>query len=171
MHSRFSNIEQAIEELRHQDEVIKYDLERIQRELVDKTPEHFSKKDIMRAFMGSFFLAFGVLFSSNLLSVARVLPPHHLYIILGFTVLLLTEEIYFVGYARVINKHERKFGQFWIKRLLAFYLVALVVSFMITYVFGLIYIIPNSTVLLRFTVLISCPAAIGASIGDLIKKY
>lgn len=171
VHQRISRLERDIEEIHSEDDYIKRDVDRLKRELIDKTPEHFSEKDILRAFIGSLFLGFSVLFSSNLLNVARLLPPRHLYVIMAFTVIVLTSEIYFVGYARVEDKENRKFGQFWLKRMIAFCLISVIVSLILIYVFGLVYLINSSEVLFSAIVLMSAPCAIGASFGDLIKKY
>jgi uncharacterized membrane protein len=171
MHHRITRLEREIEELKVEDDAIKKDIDTIRRELVDKTPEHFSQKDVLRSFMGSLFLAFSVAFSSNILNAARSVPDTHLKLVILFTTIILTAEIYFIGYQRVEDKSKRKFGQFWIKRLLAFYVVALVVSVVITYIFGLIYLVDSPEHYYRMVLLISGPASIGASISDLLKKY
>lgn len=171
MHHRITRLEREIEELKDEDDIIKKDIDTIRRELVDKTPEHFSQKDVLRSFMGSLFLAFSVAFSSNILNAARSIPATHLKLVVLFTIIILTAEIFFIGYQRVEDKSRRKFGQFWIKRLLAFYVVALVVSVMLTYIFGLIYLVDSPEHYYRMVLLISGPASIGASISDLLKKY
>jgi len=171
MHHRLTRLEREIEELKVEDDAIKKDIDTIRRELVDKTPEHFSQKDVLRSFMGSLFLAFSVAFSSNVLNAARNVPDTHLKLVVLFTIIILTAEIYFIGYQRVEDKTRRKFGQFWIKRLLAFYVVALVVSVVITYIFGLIYLVDSPEHYYRMVLLISGPASIGASISDLLKRY
>ena len=169
-HIKISNLEREVNDLRTEDNIIKRDVEYLKRELIDKTPERFGFKDLLRSFIGALFLGFSVLFSSNMLNVAKILPEKHLYVILAFALIILTAEIYFVGYARVENKYERKFGQFWLKRIIAFYAVSLIVAFILIYVFGLIYLIPKEY-LWNAIILMSAPCAIGASFGDLIKKY
>jgi len=171
MHHRISRVEREIDDLKNEDDVIKRDVEKIKQELIDKTPEHFSRKDVLRAFMGSLFLAFSVAFSGNIINIANKIPDNHLYMVFLFIMILLTAEIYFIGYSRVADKQNRKFGQFWIKRLLAFYFVALIVSFMIAYVFGLIYLVDSLNHYYKLIIIISGPASIGASISDLLKKY
>ncbi len=171
MNHRVTRLEREIEELKAEDDIIKDDIQKIRRELVDKTPEHFSQKDVLRAFMGSLFLAFSVAFSSNVLNAAKNIPDEHLKLVVIFTIIILVAEIYFIGYQRVEDKSRRKFGQFCVKRLFAFYLVAILVSIMITYIFGLVYLVDNTEQYYKMVLIISGPASIGASISDLLKKY
>jgi uncharacterized membrane protein len=171
MHQRISRIERELENLEQQDTNIKNDLENLHKELIEKAPELFSKRDLLRAFLGSLFLGFSVLFSSNLLNVAKILPERHVYVILFFTFIVLSSEIYFIGYSRVPDKDKRPFMQFWLKRLLAFYFVAFAVSFILMYIFGLIYLIDTPAQFINAIIILTTPTAIGASIGDLIKKY
>ena len=123
MHNRISRIEQDINVLRDEDEKIKKDIEYVKRELIDRPPEHFSRKDLLKAFMGSIFLGLSVLFSGNNITIAKNLPLQNLYLIIFFGIVVLTAEIYFIGYSKVVDKSRRGFGQFWIKRLLTFYIV------------------------------------------------
>ena len=99
------------------------------------------------------------------------MPSEHIFIIIMFTLLLLSAEIYFIGYARVDNKQNRGFGQFWIKRLVAFSVIAIIVALMLVYIFGLIYLVQSSRMLWNVIILMSAPCAIGASFADLVKKY
>ncbi|MFA5797672.1 MAG: DUF2391 family protein [Candidatus Woesearchaeota archaeon] len=170
MHQRISRLEREIEDIQFENITIKKDVEDIKNS-IDKTPEHFSEKDILRAFVGSLFLGFSIIFSGNLLTIVRAMPFIHIWIIILFTLLVLTAEIYFIGYKRVLKTDNRKFGQFWIKRLLAFYIVAIIVAFILTYIFGLIYLADGTSELIKILFIVSGPAAIGASIGDLLKKY
>lgn len=171
MHRRMTHLEREIDELKVEDDIIKRDVEKIKTELIDKTPDHFSQKDVIRAFMGSLFLGFSVAFSGNILNIAFIIPPKHVYLVILFILIILTAEIYFIGYSRVLDKQKRPFVQFWIKRLLAFYLVAFIVSFMIAYIFGIIFLVDNVQHFLSLLFIISGPASIGASISDLLKKY
>ena len=171
MHHRITRLEREIEEIQSENSVIKNDVEQVKKDLINKTPEHFSGKDILRSFIGSLFLGFSVVFSTNLLNLAKIMPAQHIYFILAFIFILLTVEIYFVGYRRVDDKEHRHFGQFWIKRLIAFYAVALLVAFILVYIFGLVYLINSNVELLKVVIIMSGPCAVGASLTDLMKKY
>ena len=171
MHHRITRLEREIEELKFEDDKIREDVDKVKRELVDKTPEHFGKRDVLRAFMGSLFFGFSVAFSSNTLNIAKNITGNHLLLVFLFILIILTSEIYFIGYSRVVDKARRRFGQFWLKRIVAFYLIALLVSFMIAYIFGLVYLTDSPSHFYNLVVIISAPASIGASVSDLLKKY
>jgi uncharacterized membrane protein len=171
MHHRVSQLERDITYIQYENQEIKDDVENLKKELIEKTPEHFSKRDLLRSFLGALFLGFSVLFSSNLLNVALVIPERNIYLIIAFTFIILSSEIYYIGYSRVQDKSKRPFGQFWIKRLVAFYFVAFAVSFILLYIFGLIYLIQTPEHFLRAIIILTTPTAIGASIGDLINRY
>jgi uncharacterized membrane protein len=171
MHHRVSQLERDITNIQYENEEIKSDVENLKKELIEKTPEHFSKRDLLRSFLGSLFLGFSVLFSSNLLAVSQIIPTRNIYLIIAFTFIILSSEIYYIGYSRIADKSKRPFGQFWIKRLVAFYFVAFAVSFILLYIFGLIYLISTPDHFLRAIIILTTPTAIGASIGDLINRY
>jgi uncharacterized membrane protein len=139
--------------------------------LIDRTPEHFSRQDYIRAGIGALFLGFGAVFSGNLINIATNMPESHLYIIIFGTLLILTMEIYIVGYSRVTDKETRKFGQFWMKRIVAFYIIALIVAFVLAFTFGLQFLVPMRSDFFNIILIMSAPCAIGAAFGDLIKKY
>jgi len=170
MHQRVSRLEREMDDLRFENIEIKKNVEEIHKS-IDKTPEHFSAKDVLRAFVGSLFLGFSVIFSGNLIGIARVMPTVHIIPIIAFTIILLTAEIYFIGYQRILEKEQRKFGQFWLKRIIAFSIVAFIVAFILTYIFGIIYLVNSNIELFKILIIVSGPAAVGASIGDLLKKY
>ncbi len=170
MHTRITKIERELDELRSENEEIRGNVAEIKTS-IEKVPEHFSVKDVLRAFIGSLFLGFSIVFSGNLLMVAKVMPLEHCITIIAFTFVVLTAEIYFIGYKRVTQTEKRRFGQFWAKRIFAFYGVAFIVAFILIYIFGVIYLANNTTELIKAIIIVSGPAAIGASIGDLLKKY
>ena len=165
------SIHQDVEFLKEESERIKKDVERIKDKLIDHTPEHFSKQDFIRAFIGALFLGFSILFSGNLLEIAMKIPEAHFYIMILVTLIFLTIGIYIIGYKRVVDKNHRKFGQFWLKRLSAFYLIGLIVATGLTFLFGIQYLVPSTVYVARIIIIMSVPCAIGASLADLLKKY
>jgi len=168
----------TIEEIHREIDTIKYevdlihdDVERIKDKLIDHIPEHFSRQDFIRSFLGTLFVGFSVLFSGNLINMANNLPEAHFYVIIIGTFLILTAEIYIISYSRIIDKGMRRFGQFWLKRIVSFYITAVLVALGLAYLFGLQYLLPSGYAFVRVVVVLSAPCAIGASIGDLLKKY
>ena len=168
---QINDLKRELDVVKFETDLIKSDVERIKDKLIDHTPEHFSRTDFIRASIGALFLGFSVLFSGNLMNIAEKMPIAHLPIILIGTIIILTLEIYIIGYSRVTDKHTRKFGQFWMKRIVSFYLVSIIITIVLAFTFGLQYVAPTKESLLNMIVIISAPCAIGASLGDLLKKY
>jgi uncharacterized membrane protein len=164
-------IKRELDVVKFETDQIKNDVERIKDKLIDHTPEHFSKQDFVRAGIGALFLGFSALFSGNLLLIATNIPAFHLLVIILGTLLILTLEIYIIGYSRVTDKITRKFGQFWLKRISTFYSIAIIVAAILTYTFGFQYLVPSTESFIAVIVVLSAPCAIGASMGDLLKKY
>lgn len=158
--AKIDDIKKGVDELR-------------KRYLMDE-PEHFSKRDLVDAFFGALLLGLTFAVKGLLIRVSQALSNTNIILIIVFTLLILTAEIYFIGYSRVTKKSERKFGQFWVKRILVFVIVAAITSIVLIYLFGLnklSEINNNFSSVFRLIVLISMPCAIGAAIADLLKKY
>ena len=155
-------IKRELDVVKFETDLIKNDVERMKDRLIDRTPEHFSRQDYIRAGIGALFLGFGAVFSGNLINIATNMPESHLYIIIFGTLLILTMEIYIVGYSRVTDKETRKFGQLWMKR---------IVAFVLAFTFGLQFLVPMRSDFFNIILIMSAPCAIGAAFGDLIKKY
>ena len=146
----------------------------IKERLQIEEPARFSKRDIVDAFFGALFL--GVTFSVKglLIDISLALKSINMIMIPLFTLVILTAEIYYIGYSRVKKKAERRFGQFWMKRIVSFYIIAILTSFLLIYLFGLNNlpaIANNPENITRLVVLISLPCSIGAAITDLIKRF
>lgn len=153
---------------------IKKGVNELRERLIIAEPEHFSKQDLVYAFFGALLLGLTFAVKGLLIKVSQALTMMHVVLIVVSTLLILTAEIYFIGYSRVTKKEERRFGQFWLKRIIAFYAVAIIISFFLVYIFGLNLLpeiaVHNSFGALKLIVLISMPCAIGAAITDLLKE-
>jgi uncharacterized membrane protein len=153
---------------------IKKGVDELRDRLLIKEPADFSMRDLTDSFFGALLLGLTFALKGMLVQVSSALQSIHLIMIVVSTLLLLTAEIYFIGYRRVKEKEKRKFCQFWLKRLVVFYLVAVAVALLLVYLFGL-NLLPtvsaNGMGVLKLVILISMPAAIGAAIADLLKKY
>lgn len=151
---------------------IKKGIDELKARLLVKEPEDFSAKDLVRAFFGALILGLTFAVKGLLIDVSSALDNTHLVWIVISTLVLLTAEIYFIGYSRVTKKSKRKFGQFWLKRIFTFYFVAIVTSLFLVFLFGLnkLPTVTNGGVL-NLVVLISLPCAVGAAIADLLNKY
>jgi uncharacterized membrane protein len=158
-------------EFKRELEEIKLEVDKIEQEMIEKTPEHFSKQDFLRSFFGALFFGFSFLFSGAALVISEKIPFEHLVMVIFSTLFILTCEIYFIGYSRVKDKEQRKFGQFWVKRLVAFYGIAIVVSFYLSYIYGFLYLVGSFYSLIKLVFIVAMPCAIGAAITDLLRKY
>ena len=109
------------------------------------------------------------MFSKYLVELAPQLDVQRLILIILSTVAILTLEIYYIGYQRVQDP-QRKFFQFWFKRLVTFFVVAILVSAYLPYIYSLTTVVGGENVI-KLVIAMSMPCAIGASITDLMKKY
>jgi uncharacterized membrane protein len=91
--------------------------------------------------------------------------------IVAFTLIILSMQIYYIGYSRVTNRKQRHFGQFWLKRIASLYIIALVVSVFMVYLFDIDSIVRNGYEILKVVIALSMPCAIGAAVPSLLKQY
>ncbi|MEM4230807.1 MAG: DUF2391 family protein [Candidatus Pacearchaeota archaeon] len=154
---------------------IEKEVEELHNRLLIAEPSHFSTRDLVDAFFGALFLGITFTIKGLLVEVSLILTKFNIIFIIISTLLILTAEIYFIGYSRVTKKAERKFFQFWFKRIFAFYFVSLLTATFLVYLFGLNnlpqVIANNNYTVLKMIILISMPCSIGAAITDLLKKY
>ncbi len=145
----------------------------IKERLVEKIPGHFDMKHAVTAFFGALFFGFTFVLKGLLLDVGLALATWDLILMTVATWVILTAEIYFVGYARVPSNQRRirPFGQFWAKRITAYYFISLIVAFMLLYLYGMAELAGTPDNVLKLVVAISFPAAIGAAVSDLLGKY
>jgi len=143
----------------------------LRERLVEKIPGHFGMRHVVAAFFGALFFGFTFVLKGLLFQVGLALSNFHLVMITLATLAILSAEIYFVGYTRVPDKERRLFGQFWAKRIIAYYFIALFTSFLLLYVYGITVIVGDPFLVFKLVVAVSFPAAIGAAISDLLGKY
>ncbi len=152
------------------DQVAK-DVKILKERLVEKIPGHFGMGHIIGAFFGALFFGFTFVLKGLLLQVGLLLTNIDMFMITLTTFIILTAEIYFVGYMRVPDKWRRPFGQFWAKRILTYYLIAIFTSFLLLSLYGVTQIAGNPYNILKLLVAVSFPAAMGAAGADLLGKY
>lgn len=147
------------------------DIRIIRERLVEKIPLHFTLRQVIVAFFGALLFGFTFVLKGLLLEVGLSLDTFQLFFITLTTWIILTAEIYFVGYHRVPDKKERPFGQFWAKRFFTYYLIALFVSILLLSLYGLTEMAGSIENLTKLVIVISFPCAIGAAASDLLEKY
>ena len=147
------------------------DVRTVKHEVLSVTPpDYFSMKDVARSFFGALFLASTFIFSSALETQAHLLSLFHVLLIILVTIAVLSVEIYFIGYERIRDVKHRPFYEFWGKRIITFYCVAIIVAFGLSYLYAFDLVLDPSA-MLRFCVILSFPASVGAALADLLKRY
>lgn len=154
-------------------EQIAKDVQVLRERLVEKIPGHFDMRHVIASFFGALFFGFTFVLKGLLLDVGLALTNFDLAMITIATWLILTAEIYFVGYARVPygQRKQRTFGQFWAKRIFTYYFIALFTSYLLLSLYGLTIFATTTYNILKLVVAVSFPAAIGAAVADLLGKY
>ncbi len=150
---------------------IEYDMEILRQKLIERVPEHFSKRDVINALFGSFILGSTFVFNGALVKTVSLQSPARVFAIVLVTFAILIAEIYFVSYSRVKHKERRHFGQFLTKRLVSLYFVSLFVSFILVYLAGVNLLAGSIYESLKIVINIAMPCAVGAAIPSLLKKY
>ena len=137
----------------------------------EKPPEKFGKKDFVYSFFGALVVGLTFMFKGLLIQSGINLSWRNVAMIVIVTLFILTMEIYLIGYSRVKNKEKRPFGQFWAKRLLTIYLIAIFVSSLLAYLYGIHELAVTNESFIKIIFAVSLPCAIGASFTDLLKRY
>jgi uncharacterized membrane protein len=154
-------------------ETIECQISDIKEKLLDRVPEHFSRRDIINAVFGSLILGTTFILKGGTVSTAVGLTTIHVGVITFVTFIVLFCEIYFIGYSRVKNKNQRRFGQFMTKRLFTLYFIAVAMSFALVYLLNLNHnpLVHNFREVMQVVILMAFPCAIGAAVPSLLKKY
>lgn len=149
------------------------DVRLIKQKLIEKVPTHFSSHDVVRSFFGALLMGLTFVLKGQLFRVSLALKQAHLTLIVISTLVILTGEIYFIGYRHVSHgeKKKRGFGQFWLKRITTFTFIALIVSFLLVYLYGIDLLAGSITDTLKVIIAVFMPCAIGAGLADLLKEY
>ena len=151
---------------------IEKEVKQIKKILIEeRPPEKFGRKDFVYSFFGALVVGLTFMFKGLLIQSGLNLSWTNVILIVLITIIILTVEIYFIGYARVKDKKKRRFGQFWLKRLFTIYLIAMFVSFLLGYLYGIHSLAGTETAFLKIIFAVSMPCAIGAAFTDLLKKY
>lgn len=147
------------------------DTQILRERLVEKEPGHFGMRRIVSAFFGALFFGFTFVLKGLLFEVGLNLSNANLLLLILTAWIILSAEIYFVGYGRVLDKTKRPFGQFWAKRIITYYCIALFTSFLLLSVYGVPEMVQNTWLTFKLVIAVSFPAAVGAALADLLGKY
>ena len=170
MSSSLKKIEKTVKLEEKEIEAIEKSLNKMKKELIEKVPPHFSKRDIINAFFGALIIGLTFIFKGALIETVSAISTKYIIIIIISTLIILSIQIYFIGYSRVKNKKQRPFAQFLVKRLSTLYLIAFIVSFYLVYIFQIEHAVGSFTNALKLVAIVSMPCAIGAALPSLIKN-
>ncbi len=150
---------------------IQKDVSDLRKKILERVPNRFSERDVINAFLGAMFIGSTLILRDDIIEIAARLNLSQLTLIVLSTILILTAEIYFIGYKRVPNKKLRPFGQFWTKRFLSLYTITILVSIFLVYIFGINTIVNSGEHVFKIVILVSMPCSVGAAIPNLLTKY
>jgi uncharacterized membrane protein len=134
-----------------------------------RPPHHFSVHDFLNAVFGSFFVALTFLFKGGMTSIALNMPVANMIALVIFTFVIITFEIYMLGYRYVRKRAQRPFRQFWVHRFTTMVLASFGSIYLIMYLYGLD---ANYThiEMLRIACTIFLPAAAAGAAMELLRK-
>lgn len=146
-------------------------IEFLTQKLSDKQPTKFKIRDLVHDFFASLIVGLTLTFKGNLSGLIVMMENLHVISVIISTIIILTLQIYYVGYIKVSDKEGNPFFGFWIKRFLGFYIVAILVSSYIVFMFALNKHVQNSYDVIKMVIALSMPCAIGAAIPTMFKEY
>jgi len=148
------------------------DIEILKERLLEQRPDRFSGKDFARSFFGALFIAATFVFSGKLFDIVKQMQPYQTIIVIVATIIILVAEIYFIGWSRARMSKEagRNVFEFTLKRLVAAYVVSILVAVFYFYVLGFNRSLFGIEVF-NFIFLVAMPCSIGAAVADLLRKY
>jgi uncharacterized membrane protein len=139
---------------------------------MSKEPAHFSKEDIFYSFFGALFVGIAFMSKGIVIDISRVLTASHIVSIIIVTSLLITVQIYYVGYRRVplYERKQRTPGEFWAKRFFTIYLVSLLAATLLLYMYNVNYLIGSQENIAKAIIALAMPCSLGATFSDLFRK-
>jgi len=168
---QITRIDKALKKEKKALEEIEKDIECIKEEVVARDIPHFSKQDVINAFFGALIIGLTFVFKGALVRTTLTLSVTHISLIILSTLFILSIQIYYMRYKKVKDKRQRHFTQFWFKRLITLYLIAMVVSAYLVYIFNIETALGSLIDAAKLIIVISMPCAIGAAVPSLLKKY
>ncbi|MFO7710881.1 MAG: DUF2391 family protein [Candidatus Woesearchaeota archaeon] len=164
------HIDKELEKEEEQLFFIKCEVDSLYDKFIDKKIQHFSKRDVINAIYGALVIGLTFVFKGLMVEIGMSLPWFNILMIVFSTLLILSSEIYFVGYSRVKDKKHRPLGQFMAKRLVTMYTISLSVSVFLLLIFGFMLHMGSLENFIKLVFVIAMPCAIGAAIPSMLKS-
>lgn len=141
------------------------------RDSIERVPDHFNMRHVVGATFGAFFFGLTFALKGLVLQVTSNLTENHLLFIILAIFVVLTAEIYYIGYSKVRDKESRHFSQFWAKRIAAYIIIGFLVSAFLVYLYGINDLAQSPEHIRNIIIALALPCCTGASVADLLKKY
>jgi uncharacterized membrane protein len=140
--------------------------------MANNEPKHFSREDILYSFFGALFLGFTFMSKLLFLDLVNSMTTNHAIVIFVVTLVLITFEIYYLGYKRVPanEKKYRTIGEFWAKRFVTVTIVSLITSTFLVYIYGVNILLGSTENTIKAIIAIFMPCCLGATFSDLFRK-
>ena|GEM_PF-5641995 len=156
--------------IEREEKEIKHEIGEIKAK-VRKEPYRFSFEDVIESFVGAFTVGITFLFKGALLPISQALTVQKAWAIVFLTLLLLGAEIYFIVYRKVTDKKARPVVRFLTKRLVLIYVVAVLTSLLLAWMFNIIPAsVSGSDNIFMLLATLGMPTALGAAAVDLFRK-
>ena len=144
---------------------------RVIRDSVERVPDHFNMRHVIGATFGAFFFGLTFALKGLVLQATANLTNDHLLLMVATIFIILTAEIYYIGYSKVRDKETRHFSQFWAKRIATYMVIGFLASTFLVYLYGINNLAQSPEHIRNIIIALALPCCTGASVADLLKKY
>lgn len=135
-----------------------------------REPPRFTRDDFARAFFGSFIAAVTFLFKGSMVSFSIQMSVFSTMAVALLTCLLLTVEIYVLGYKYVQDRKRRPFLEFWAKRFFSIILSSFLAIYLLMFAYGIQDIVGDPTLLFKVAIAVLLPAATAGGAVEILRK-
>ncbi len=135
-----------------------------------KEPHHFTHKDMIRAFFGSFIVAITFLFKGSMVQFAIHMNISNTISVAILTCVLLTLEIYILSYKYVKEKRKRPFLEFWAKRFFSILFTSFISIYILMFVYGIDTLVSTNIELFKICMAIMLPSTVAGGAMEIIRK-
>jgi len=134
-----------------------------------REPHHFSLRDFLKAMLAALIVALTFVFKGSMFEYAEKMNSSHVFFVLVVTCIIVTIEIYFLGYRFVTNRKERPFYEFWAKRFFTIITSSFIMVWLIIHMYGINEYITTQEEL-KFIFAVLFPSAIAGAAMEILKK-
>lgn len=134
-----------------------------------REPHHFTWEDFGRAIFGSSIIGMTFLFKGSMFDYAAKMRPLNVFLVIIFTLIVVTIEIYALSYRFVSDRKERPFYEFWAKRFFAVTISSFTMIYVLIYLYGLNTHLTDVE-MFKLASAIFMPASVAGAAVEMLKK-